>query len=648
MTSWNISLPNAGYLSSASSVDELQNFANELDAVKIASLDTETTGLCIWKDIPLYWSTAWRGENDPGKRFTLHAELLPRFSHLFTDPTKNWLFANAKYDAHILANVGIHIAGNLIDTQVMHALLYEDMRHNLKFMAQHLLGWTYADFEDTFGKIGKRQSAEDMIRKAETQNMDLLVQYAANDAWVTLLVFEELLRQLNDAPTYSLYQNRYPFIRTLWDLFYKTEMPYTKVLWKMERRGVLLDKNRLDAAAVQAEKDITAIKKKFFKKVGRDINMNSPAQLKELFFNVLGLHPVKITKSGSASTDESFLQHYKHECEEAGLVLQHREYSKLLNTYLLGLSNVVDGNNRVHTRYSQDVARTGRLSSSEPNLQNVPRPENDKWGIRTAFIAPEGCTMCTFDYEQLEMRLLAAASMEPRMIKVFTDRWDIHMGNASLMYDIPYEDLVKAKKIDKKVKEGTADPSELTDYVKYCLQARTVAKTLGFGLNYGMGANKMARQLGIPKKEAEEKIEKYKTMYPAVGNFFKAAVQEASDTGYAFTLLGRRRNLPEMRSESHRERAEGERKAVNSPIQGTAADVCRMAQIHIENMNFEKQYGCRMLMQVHDELVFECPTESVAEVMPQIIELMTHPFPEDLAVPLEVSAGKGPNWGTSK
>jgi DNA polymerase-1 len=647
MTSWNINLPNASYLCASSSADELQNFANELSAAKVASLDTETTGLCLWKDIPLYWSTAWRTD-EGGKRFTVHAELLPRFAHVFADQGKNWLFANAKYDAHILANVGIEIAGNLIDTQVMHALLYEDMRHNLKLMAQHLLGWTYADFEDTFGKIGKRQSAEEMIRKAEAQNMDLLVQYAANDAWVTLQVFEELLRQLVSAPTYSLYQNRYPYIRTLWDLFHKTEMPYTKVLWRMERRGVLLDKKRLEDAAVQAEKDVKAIEKKFFKKCGRPINMQSPKQLQELFFNALGLKPIKVTKSGSASTDEAFLQHYKHQVEEAALVLKHREFSKLLNTYLLGLSTILDGNDRVHTRYNQDVARTGRLSSSEPNLQNIPRPENDKWGIRSAFIAPPGYTIIAADYEQLEMRLLAAASQEPRMIQVFNNKWDIHMGNASLMYDLPYEDLVKAKKTDKQVKDGALDKSAITDYVKHCLHARTVAKTIGFGLNYGMGANKLARQLGITKQEADEKIEKYKTMYPAVGGFFEEAVREAEQTGYAFTLLGRRRNLPEMRSASNRERAEGERKAVNTPIQGTAADVCRMAQIHIENMDFEKHYGCRMLMQVHDELVFECPTESVDEVMPQLVELMEHPFPCDLDVPLEVSSGKGASWGVAK
>lgn len=648
MSSWNINLPTAGYLCAASPADELQNFANELSTTRMASLDTETTGLCLWKDIPLYWSTAWRDENNAGKRFTVHAELIPRFAHIFEDPGKNWLFANAKYDAHILANVGIELRGNLIDTQVMHALLYEDMRHNLKLMAQHLLGWTYADFEDTFGKIGKRQSAEEMIRKAEAQNMDLLVQYAANDAWVTLVVFEELLKQLVQAPTYSLYQNRYPFIQNLWDLFAKTEMPYTKVLWKMERRGVLLDKKRLQDAAVQAEKDVKAIERKFFQKLGRPINMKSPKQLQDLFFKTLGLKPLKVGKSGAASTDESFLQHYKHECEEAGLMLQHREFSKLLSTYLLGLSTILDGHDRVHTRYNQDVARTGRLSSSEPNLQNIPRPENDKWGIRTAFIAPPGYTMIAADYEQLEMRLLAAASREPRMIKVFLDKWDIHMGNAALMYNLPYDDMVQAKKIDKQVKDGALDKSALTDYVMHCLKARTVAKTIGFGLNYGMGANKLARQLGITKDEADEKIDRYKTMYPAVGAFFEEAVHEAELTGYAFTLLGRRRNLPEMRSSSNRERAEGERKAVNTPIQGTAADVCRMAQIHIENMDFEKQYGCRMLMQVHDELVFECPTENVDVVMPQLVELMEHPFPQDLDVPLEVSAGKGASWGVAK
>lgn len=656
---WNIDLPDTPYVclydAPSTGLNEIrvgtEDFNamwNEMAAQTFIAIDTETTGRVNWKDIPLYWSLAWEG-----KRFTLNANTLPYFKPIFDNPGTNWVFANAKYDAHILANVGINFAGRLIDTCVMHSLLYEDKPHGLKYMAKHLLGLSYGDFQDQFGKIGKKQSAEDVIRRAERENFGLLVEYASNDAWGTFCVWEELCKQLNNAKTHSLFRITPPYIDTLWDLFWKIETKFTKVLWKMERRGIRVDKSQLDKAEPEAVKELERIEKKIAGHVGKVINPKSTKQLREYFFDKEGLQPIKWTKGGTSgnrqpSVDSTFLEHYQHEHPVAKLVLEHRDYSKLLGTYIRGLRSMLDPYDRIHTKFNQDVARTGRLSSSEPNLQNVPRPENDKWNLRGAFIASEGCEIIAVDYEQLEMRLLAAAALEPDMIEIFRKNWDIHMGNASLMFNVPYDDLKAAKQTDKKVKSGELPETAMTEYVLKCLGYRAAAKNIGFGLNYGMGAGKLARALGISPEEAQDKIDKYKETYPAVTKFYDEAKAETKMTGYAFTLLGRRRNVPQIASHRNDERALGERLAVNTQIQGTAADVCKMAQIHLDDIDLEGRYGCKMLLQVHDELVFECPKEHVDDALEEIVDLMEHPFPQDLSVHLAVDPGRGPSWGSAK
>jgi hypothetical protein len=291
---------------------------------------------------------------------------------------------------------------------------------------------------------------------------------------------------------------------------------------------------------------------------------------------------------------------------------------------------------------------TGRLSSADPNLQNIPRPENDKWRLRNAFIPEPGNEIIAVDYEQLEMRLLAAGAMDRDMLAVFERNWDIHMGNAAMMYGVPYEDLVEAKNVDKQVKAGQLPESAMIDYVLKCITYRSDAKNIGFGLNYGMGPGKLAGRLGISLAEAKKKISMYKDAYPAVTRFYAEAIAETEKTGYAFTVLGRRRNIPEIASHRSDERALGERLAVNTQIQGSAADVCKMAQINIMKLDVEGRYGCRLLLQVHDELVFECPKEHVKDATPEITDIMEHPFTHDLAVHLAVDAGSGASWGLAK
>lgn len=640
---WNISLPPAEWYTRDNPL--IEGVIKAVEAAPVVALDTETTGLDIAKDIPLFWSLAF-----DNRRMCMPADTMPFFKKALLDKRKQWVFHNAKYDVHMLANVGIDVGGEMLDTKVMHALLYDSDPHKLKYMAKQLLGWTWKDFVDTFGRLRRGESYGDVLLKMEQDNRGVLVEYASNDAWGTLELYRLLKAELERTNTFSLYPETFA---TMADVYFKTEVPFTRVLWQCERNGARIDMEHLSSKREPAEKELARISREITKIVGKVINPKSPDQLRDYFFNVVGLKPLTFTKGGKsgnkqAQVDEAFLKHYAGENTVCDLLLEHRGLTKLLDTYICGLTDCVDPFNRIHTSFNQDVARTGRLSSSDPNLQNIPRPDNDTFQIRKAFTPEPGNTMIVADYEQLEMRLLACAAMEQDMIDIFLKGWDIHMGNASLVFDIPYDDIKKAKKVDKQVKDGTLPESAMTPDVVACLDARQAAKAIGFGLNYGMKENKLARAINKTPEEAKGLIEQYMDRYPAVAHFYKQAIDETRKSGYAFSLLGRRRYLPMILSSSQMDCWGAERQAVNMQIQGTAADAARLAMIKVHNANLVDKYDCHMLMQVHDELVFECADENVDKAMAEIKQLMEHPFPTDLSVPLEVAIGKGPNWKDAK
>lgn len=654
---WNFQLPDTEWCE-PDEPEKLQEIVNAVSDADTVALDTETTGLVRWKDTPLFWSLSWRTSQGGYRRLAMPSSTLGAFTQVFADPYKTWVFANAKFDMHILANFNFYLEGRIADTNVMHALLYEEQPHDLKYMAQHILGFTWKDFKDTF-KMTKGDSAQDLLMKVYYENPSLLAEYAANDAYGTLRLYEELEQQLADARTHSLYHDEdgsrwggYA-INTLWDLFFKVETKFTRVLWKCERNGIKVNKEYLESIRQPAADEIQDLEKQITKKIGRRLNFNSPVQLRKYFIDELGLKPVAFSKGGKTgvrnpSINEAFLDHYKHEVEAAALLLKHRELSKLHNTYIVGLYDHLDPHDRVHCKYNQDVARTGRLSSSDPNMQNIPRPDNDKFALRGAFIAEKGYKLVVADYEQLEMRLLGCASLEPKLLEIFASGKDIHTGNCELVYGIPYEDIVKAKKIDKEVKHKKLPPEALTDHLKMCLKKRNDIKIIGFGLNYGMKEKKLARNLGCSEQEAAEVIERYMDTYPAVRQFYEEAVEVVRETGFAFTVLGRRRYLPEILSYSNMSRWQAERQATNVPIQGSAADAAKLAMIAADDENFEYHYGAKMLLQVHDEIAWECPEETVEEMSVAAKEVMEHPFPEDLAVHLAVDLGVGDSWMEAK
>ena len=649
---WNINIPTAEYYDvqeiPGRTTGPIEHLIRALEDAKEIAIDTETTGLVRWKDMPLYWSVAWGN-----RRATVHARTLPLFRSVFQDRSKRWLLADAKYDMHILANVGVILEGPVVDIQVMHALLYEDRPHGLKDIASHILGWTWSDFQDTFGKISVKQNAEALIRRAEAENFNLLIEYAANDAWGTLEGGRQLKIQLEKVYTNSLFSVLPPYINTLWDLFDKTEVPYTKVLWECERNGILIDQEYLQRIAPTASAEIDDLARSIVHETGGKVmNPNSGQQLIN-YFTSIGAPLTKMTKGGvsgirKTAIDATVLDFLSVSHPVAAKTKRFRELTKLKGTYIDGLDEVKDPFNRIHTRFNQDVARTGRLSSSGPNLQNIPRADNDKWKLRGAFIAPPGHKLIVADYEQLEMRLLADGSREEGMCDVIRRGWDIHMGNAAMIYGVPYDDISVAKKTEKKVKSGELPESAMTEYMKQCLIFRAEVKTIGFGLVYGMGDGKLARDLGITKKEATEKSKHFMEKYPAIKSFKEEMLKDATEYGCVFTIMGRRRSLPGIHSYDRGDRSKAERIAVNTPIQGSAADVVRVAQLHCWSAGLDARYGARMLLQVHDELVFECPDENVEECKAEIKEYMEHPFAVELSVPLGVDINSGASWLAAK
>lgn len=652
--SWNVEIPEAEcYLPGDRRIESV---VREIQASKLASLDTETTGLDVCRSMPVFWSLA---VND--RRICMPIETLPAFREVFSDSSINWVLHNAKFDAHMLANVGVTLRGNWYDTSVMHALLYEGESHALKYVAKKMLGWKWSSFKETFGIADESRTGEVLL---ETWNLDRqrVVEYAANDAYGTLKLYWLLRGELEREKIFSLYPDLYP---TMWDLYQKTELPFTKVLWVCERNGIKVNTDYLASVDGPVSRELVDIEKEMFRILQRPFNPRSTPQVRSLVLDDLKLRPRRMTSGGksgvrSPSVDAEFLE----ECSDIpiiGLILRYRDLDKLLGTYVRGLHEKLGPDGRIHARFNQDVARTGRLSSSEPNMQNIPNADNDRHKIRRAFVAEPGNSLIVADYSALEMRLLASAAGEPDMIQIFLDGKDIHMGNASLVFGLPYEDIVKAKKLDKaikeaeeKVKKGEPDTElkrlekEMEGYYHDCLLARGYAKTIGFGLNYGMKANKLARGIGKSVEEAELLMEQYMARYPAVRQFYDEAIQETTLSLKSYTILGRRRFLPEITSNNNLDRWGAERQAVNNQIQGSAADLVRMAMLAANQSDLVDQHDCHMLLQVHDELVFECPEGEVDICKKKIQAIMEHPFPTELKVPFEVSIGHGSNWLDAK
>jgi len=637
------------------SPEAMMKFVRHVRDTGECAMDTETTGLDRRSDHIVIWSAC----PDKDSRYCLSLNMLNIWDkELAPDPDLKWYFTNQTFDFSMLVNSGVRVPeGDTYCTLAMDWLYDENRqgRHGLKETMWDYCQFNMNSFKDTFGGRKRNESLPERFQRALQDDFEKTVSYASLDAWATFRVFKYLQQQLQKQEN-SLGQS-------LWDYFETYEMPFTRVLHNCCRRGIMVDVGYLDSLAPAIQIDIDELEKKLVKIAGRELNPRSNPQLRELFFGKLGLKPIKMTSGGDSgnrqpSLDEECMQIWADDgVEAAQLLLKLRELSKFKSTYVDGMRKWTDQDWRIHATMTQHVTVTGRLSSVDPNLQNIPRPDNDVYVIRQAFMPKDGHILVVADYEQLEMRLLAHFAEDPNMIGVIKRGWDIHSGSAALMYNHDYDELIKAI---KKKKAAAHDSSiKLSPEEKAMVLHRQDAKTIGFGLNYGEGPKKLAKALGCTVDEAKAKIALYFQPYPHIKNFINDVHAVIAEIHMVETIIGRPRRFPEMAVLGHMRRydmrgsekanlARNERQSVNSIIQGSAADVAKSAMLKCEFDPKLRGLGVQMLLQIHDELVFEVPEENAAEAMPIIRGHMEHPLPSDLLVPLNVDMGAGYSWNTAK
>lgn len=502
-----------------------------------------------------------------------------------------------KFDVKVLKNYGFDLKGNFFDTMIAHYLLNPDGRHGMDYLAEMFLNYKAVTLESLVGK-GKSQS--------NFRDLDLKTQsdFAAENADITFQLYQLFEPQLKK--------------EKLENIFYEIEIPLLKVLAKMELEGVSLDENWLAKESKDLENDLATLETKIFSLSGEEFNMNSPKQLGEVLFDKMKLDPkAKKTKTGQYATGEDILQKLSHENEIIKHILEYRTYQKLKSTYVDALPNQIDKkDNRVHTTFAQTVAATGRLSSINPNLQNIPIRTLRGQQIRGAFVSAEGKKIISADYSQIELRLIAEISGEKEMMKAFQNNEDIHASTAAKLFNIPLNEVTKLQ--------------------------RSQAKTVNFGIIYGVSAFGLSEQTGLSRAESKAMIESYYETYPQLKEYMKKQVEKARENGFVETLLGRRRHLKDINSGNFVVKGHAERNAVNAPIQGSAADIIKIAMINIDQKFAEKNLKTKMLLQVHDELVFEAPDDEVETAKEIIKNEMENAVKTE--VPLLVEVGVGKNW----
>jgi DNA polymerase-1 len=501
---------------------------------------------------------------------------------------------NIKYDALILKNLGITVNGIEFDTMVASYLLNPSKsRHNLGDMALEHLGRSIGSIEELIGK-GKKAITMDRVPVARARD------YCCEDSDTAFTLAGVLGEKLKE--------------RGLHDLFTKLEIPLVSVLARMEYWGVEIDADYLNALSRSMEKDIARLARKIHKLAGEEFNIKSPKQLRVILFDKLKMPVVKRTKTGP-STDEEVLRTLSRAHELPKEVLRHRELSKLKSTYADNLPALInERSGRIHTSFNQTVTATGRLSSSEPNLQNIPIKTPAGKEIRQAFVAGKGSVLLSADYSQIELRILAHLSGDENLISAFKEERDIHTFTASLIYGTSEEDVIE--------------------------EMRNAAKTVNFGIIYGMSAYGLARDLGIEAQEAARFIDAYFARYPRIKGYLSGRVEAARETGFVTTILGRRRYIPEIKSSNASVRNFAERTAVNAPIQGSAADLIKLAMIDIDKSL--DALGARMILQVHDELVFEVERGRLSGLAKAVKSSMENVM--ELALPVRVGLKAGQNW----
>ena len=604
-----IAKPEARY-TTITDPDEFEAWLERLRRAERFAFDTETTSLNYMQARVVGVSVAIEpheaayipfGHDYPGAPEQLsEARVLGGLKPILEDPDRLKIMQNLKYDTEVLANHGIALRGVRYDTMLESYVLNSAAgRHDMDSLARRLLDHETTHYQDIAGK-GKKQLTFNEI------GLEQAGPYAAEDADVTL----------------RLHQAQWPSLCTepkLKTLFETMEMPLASVLGRMERTGVLIAPDMLREQSAHMAKRMLEIEQKAYEVAGQSFNLGSPKQIQAILFEQLRLPVIKKTPKGQPSTAEDVLEKLAENHELPRLILEQRGLAKLRSTYLDKLPELIDPDTgRIHTSYHQAVANTGRLSSADPNLQNIPVRTEDGRRIRQAFIAAPGHALLAADYSQIELRIMAHLSGDQGLLDAFARGADIHKATAAEVFGVPLDEVTTGQ--------------------------RRSAKAINFGLIYGMSAFGLARQLGIERSEAQAYVDLYFNRYPGVKRYMEDTRRKAHDDGYVETLFGRRLYLPDIRHKNPQIRAGAERAAINAPMQGTAADIIKRAMIRMDAWIREQAPEVRMLTQVHDELVFEIPHETVAAHGETVAELMAQGGPEGFKVPLVVDVGVGVNW----
>lgn len=584
-------------------IEAQQKLAEELVTLKSFCFDTETTGLdALSADVVGMSFSFEKGKAYYIPTSAIYEEALQTvhlFKPVFENPNIEKVGQNIKYDILLLSKYDVRVQGPLFDTMVAHYLIDPDTRHNMDVLAENYLGYTPMAITELIGPKGKAQGN---MRDVDLQ---LIKEYAAEDADITWQLHEIFRPLLTETKTLELAQ--------------EVEFPLIYVLAEMEKNGVKIDVNTLKSFSVALEEDIAHLEKTIYEKAGVKFNIASPKQLGEVLFEKLELDPkAKKTKTGQYKTGEDVLLALAHKSDIVQDILNFRQLQKLKSTYVDALPTLIHVNTGlIHTSYNQAVAATGRLSSTNPNLQNIPIRTERGREVRKAFIPrQEGYVLLSADYSQIELRIIAELSQDENMLEAFNAGHDIHRATAARVYGIP-------------LNEVTSDQ-------------RRNAKAVNFGIIYGQSAFGLSQNLGISRKEATEIIEQYFAQYGGIRQYMTRAVEFAKEHGYVETILKRRRYLRDINSANMTVRGFAERNAINAPIQGSAADLIKIAMINIQQDITEKGLQGKMIMQVHDELVFDVPLAEVDTFSEIIIERMKNAI--KLKVPIIVEVGKGSNW----
>jgi DNA polymerase-1 len=578
----------------------LQNLLNQTSVC----FDTETTGIDALNAELVGMSFSWQKGEAFYVPFSENQEeaqtLVDKFKPFFESESIEKIGQNIKYDLKILSNYGVQIKGKLFDTMIAHYLINPDMRHNMDVLSETYLKYSPKSIEDLIGKKGKNQKSMRDVALEEIK------EYAAEDADVTFQLKQNFSPILDKAETKKLFD--------------EIEIPLIPVLAAMELEGINLDVPFLKEMSVEMAKESSELEQKIYETAGEKFNLASPKQLGDVLFDKMkiGGAKQKKTKTGQYATGEEILSYLANDNPIVKDILDWRQMVKLQSTYIDALPNQVDKKTgRVHTDYMQTVAATGRLSSNNPNLQNIPiRTERGRL-IRKAFIArDENYTLLSADYSQIELRIIAALSGEENMIKAFQNNEDIHRSTAAKVFNVPLEEVTK--------------------------EQRSNAKTVNFGIIYGVSAFGLSNQTSLSRKESAELIDAYYATYPKLKSYMSNQVDFARENGYVQTVLGRRRYLKDINSANMMVKSGAERNAVNAPIQGSAADIIKIAMINIHKKLTSENWKSKMLLQVHDELVFDVHNSELEKIKPMIKHEMENAFKMD--VPLDVEIGVGENW----